>query len=57
MFTVKTLEGRQWGHSGVFIINFQYISHFSLRFIVDLEHMKNGWELCFFASPDLLNTL
>ena len=25
--TIKTLEGRQWCHSGVFIVNFEHISH------------------------------
>ena len=30
--TIKTLEGRQWHHSGVFIVNFGQISHIILGF-------------------------
>ena len=31
---VKTPERRQWGRSGVFIVNFKHISHFVLVFLL-----------------------
>ena len=36
MFKVnnKTPERRKWRHSGVFIINFEHISHFVLVFLL-----------------------
>ena len=41
--TIKTPERRKWRHSGVFIFNFEYISHFILVFlsIVNFEHAIN----------------
>ena len=32
--TIKTLERCQWRHSGVFIINFEHISHLGLVFLL-----------------------
>ena len=31
---IKTPERRQWRFSGVFIVNFEYISHFFLVFLL-----------------------
>ena len=31
---MKTTERRQWRLSGVFIVNFEYISHLSLVFLL-----------------------
>ena len=44
--TIKTLERRQWRHSGVFIVNFEDISHlfFSVS-IVDFEQANVSWEI------------
>ena len=38
---MKTQERRQWRHSGVFIVNCEYISHFA--FIADLERATVSW--------------
>ena len=32
--TIKTPEQRRWRHSGVFIVNFEYISHRVLVFLL-----------------------
>ena len=32
--TIKTLERRQWRRSGVFIVNFEQISHIALLFLL-----------------------
>ena len=32
--TIKTPEQRQWPRSGVFIVNFEHISHFVLVFLL-----------------------
>ena len=32
--TVKTPEGRNWRHSGVFIVNLEHISHLVLVFLL-----------------------
>ena len=32
--TIKTPEQRQWGRSGVFIVNFEYISQLVLVFLL-----------------------
>ena len=34
MLTVKTPAGRQWRRSGVFIVNFEHISHLFLVFLL-----------------------
>ena len=31
--TIKTTERRYWRHSGVFIVNFEHISHLALAFL------------------------
>ena len=37
---IKTPERRRWRHSGVFIVNFEHISHLVLVFfIVNFEHV------------------
>ena len=50
MFKVnkKTQERRQWHRSGVFIINFDHISHLVLVFLLLTlnEHAIAGWVLC-----------
>ena len=41
----RTLE-RQWRRFGVFIVNFEHISHlYSSVSIVNLEHVIAGWEV------------
>ena len=43
---LKTPERRQWHHSGVFIVNFEHISHlFSSISIVYLEQVNVSWVL------------
>ena len=37
--TVKTPERPHWHCSGVFIANFEHISHFSSVYIVNFEHV------------------
>ena len=32
--TIKTPERRDWRHSGVFIVNFEHISHLVLDFLL-----------------------
>ena len=32
--TIKTPKRRHWRHSGVFIVNFEYISHLVLVFLL-----------------------
>ena len=39
--TIKTPERCQWRRSGVFIVNFEHISH--LVSIVNFEHVIAGW--------------
>ena len=31
--TIKTPERRQWRRSGVFIVNFEHVSHLALAFL------------------------
>ena len=42
--TVKTPERPHWRRSGVFIANFEHISHFSSVYIVNFEHVVPGCE-------------
>ena len=43
--TIKTLKRRQWRRFGVFIINFEHISHLcSSVSIVNFEHVIAGWD-------------
>ena len=39
--TIKTPERRHWRHSGVFIVNFEHISH--LVSIAEFEQVNAGW--------------
>ena len=43
--TIKTPERRHWCCSGVFIVNFEHISHLVLVFlsIVNFEYVIAGW--------------
>ena len=36
--TIKTPEWRHWRRSGVFIVNFEYISYFVLVFLLNMEN-------------------
>ena len=38
--TIKTPERRHWHHSGVFIVNFEHISHLVLVFLLLTFNMK-----------------
>ena len=40
---MKTPERRHWHRSGVFIVNFEHISHFVSVSIVNFEHVIAGW--------------
>ena len=37
---IKTLERHHWGHSGVFIVNCEHISHFVLVFLLSTLSKK-----------------
>ena len=63
--TINTPERRQWRHPGVFIVNFEHISHFfSTVSIVDFEQANVCWdnilelcnilEKCWFATRKVL---
>ena len=41
--TIKTKERFQWGHSGVFIVNFEYISHLVLVFLLLTLNINADW--------------
>ena len=42
--TIKTSKRRQWRRSGIFIFNFEHISHLiSSVSIVNFEHVIAGW--------------
>ena len=41
--TIKTPERCQWYRSGVFIVNFEHISHLVLVSIVNFEHVNADW--------------
>ena len=50
-FEKKNEEAQQaisrWGRSGIFIVNFEHISHLVLVFLlVNFEHVITGWEFC-----------
>ena len=40
--TIKTLEGHHWRRSGVFIVNFEHISHRFRVSNVNFEHVNAG---------------
>ena len=41
--TIKTTERHQWRHSGVFVVNFEHVSHLVLSvFIVNFEQVNAG---------------
>ena len=42
--TIKLPERRHWCRSGIFIVNFEQISHIVLVFIVDSEQANAGWD-------------
>ena len=41
--TIKTPEWRQWHRSGVFILNFEHISHLFLVFLLNMELPARQW--------------
>ena len=41
---IKTPERCHWRRSGVFIVNFEEISHCSGVSVVDFEQLNAGWE-------------
>ena len=41
MFQVKNKSTR--GHSGAFIVNFEYVWHVVQLFFADFEHINAGW--------------
>ena len=46
MLTIKTPKRRQWRRFGVFIVNFEHISHlYSNVPIVNFKHVTAGWVL------------
>ena len=45
--TIKTPEQRHCSRSGVFVVNFEHISHLALVFlIVNIEQVNAGWDYC-----------
>ena len=42
--TITKQERHPWSYSGVFIINFEQISHCSGVSIIDFEQINGGWE-------------
>ena len=43
-FTIKTPKQRYWHHSGIFIVNYEPISHnCSGVYIVDFDQVNSGW--------------
>ena len=40
---IKTPKRRDWRHSGVFIVNFEHISHLIRVSIVNSEYVNAGW--------------
>ena len=44
--TIKIPERRQWRRSGIFIVNFEHISHLSCCTvsIINFEHVIAGWD-------------
>ena len=50
---INTRKRRQWRRFGVFIVNFEHISHiFSSVFVVNFGHVIAGWA-CSFDSQSL----
>ena len=45
--TIKTPELRQWRHSGIFISNFEQISHIILVFLLDFKQVIFSWAVNF----------
>ena len=41
---MKTPERRQWRHSGIFIVNFEQISHCPGISIVEVEQINADWD-------------
>ena len=43
--TIKILERHHWRRSGIFIVNFEHISHLIsvLVFVVNIEQVNAGW--------------
>ena len=52
--TVKTPERRHWRHSGVFIVNFEHISHLALVFLLLLT-LNAGWACSYVCSYLVFN--
>ena len=47
-FAITTPKRRQWRPFGVFIVNFEHISHlYSSVSIVNFEHVIAGWEVLY----------
>ena len=41
---MKTPERRHWRHSGVFIVNFEHISHLALLLFLNMQMPTPLWE-------------
>ena len=56
--TVKTPERRHWRRSGVFIVNFNHISHFFLEFLLlTLNKLNVSWEAIIFSGFSICMTV
>ena len=44
MLAIKTLKRRQWGRSGVFIVNLNNFTTLPSVSIVNFEYINAGWE-------------
>ena len=56
--TIKTPERHQWCCSGVFIVNFEYISYLFRVFIPNIKQVNAGWDnsLCTLTSREYKDT-
>ena len=54
--TIKTPEGHHWGRSGVFIVNFEHISHRFRVSNVNFEHVNAGWVRAYDLGVYVLTT-
>ena len=57
--TIKTPERRHWCRSGVFIVNFEHISHLVQVFLLLTlnKYLPAGWSTCKYVVSDVLSNL
>ena len=57
MLTIKTSEWRHWRWSGIFIVNFEHISHLFLVFLLSTFNKYMLARLCLPVSSSVFRTL